>query len=141
MNLNEHLLIVLSEECTEIIELIVDGGNVKDEVNDLMGCYELSIEEKMFPKITDYNNKIISNYEIMKHLLKVQYFISKSLRFGLNECYPGSHTRNYDEILTNLTPVFSRFKSILDPELIENKKSKIKHFIGFSIQNECLKID
>lgn len=107
----EHLLITLSEECTEVMEALytdTEDGDLTTELRDVIAVADLINQRGEFsitlPLLADGRRvHFISDSErvesdLHKTLLKLQYFISKSLRFGSSDIKPGGTKNNAEEI-------------------------------------------
>lgn len=134
MNTIDHLLVVISEECTEILSDYFEGKDISFEVIDLYASIDLFRETSGY----EYKNgqKITSLDEFLKKLLKIQYFVSKSLRFGLEDNYKG--TREFNNI-DELMPLFyeitqyiknANFDSFGDKVIL--KKERILRFLEYA---------
>jgi hypothetical protein len=135
MKIYENLLITLSEECTEVLETMINPSSVEDfnlEINDLIAVSELLEQYKVFNILPLINLELTSN-QLQIELLKLQYFISKSLRFGLKDNHPDTGINNETEILKVLQIIKSASIESLNTDRIEKKKTKVLKYLNYSI--------
>lgn len=139
MTKEQHLLIVVSEECGEIIGDYLDNKDITYESADLLASIEL-FENNNFSIHRIYIEKEIKKIsleEFIKNLNKLQYFISKSLRFGLEDAHPETKIMNLLEI-KYLFEEIKMYINKLDINKIEElklkKKVKILKFMFYSIE-------
>jgi len=155
MNIEEHLLVVLSEECTEILTEIIENitsqykttenkinkanenQTIKYEMNDLFAVAEL-LQEYGTIQFCKKETKIVNLYDTQLLLLKLQYYISKSLRFGINEAYPDTNVSNKEEIENCLFYIFDTYSEIYEKDLIQAKKNKVRKFMDYAKDKKTL---
>jgi hypothetical protein len=136
MTKKENLLIIFSEECTEIIQDMENGFNIENEINDFFAVYEMLIEFDYIVKDNSIkvDTAILSNKLLKLEFLKLQYFISKALRFGLTHNHPKTGRTNMLEILTCFQKIYNSTKEFYDNTKIENKKIKVDKFSAVSVE-------
>lgn len=148
MDKREHILTVLAEEITEVLECIMENkpdAEFELEVRDLYATIELVNEKcglhgkirfKISPVKKSYGlfapimDIYINTHKkmLVKPLLNMQYFIFKGLRFGFADVKPGTGRTNNQEIqrLANLVAtVVSELlakKSSLSRDRVLNRK-------------------
>lgn len=150
MNLQEHILVCLLEECNEIQEVIFEEKykKLKLETNDLFGVVEVLKLNKIIEFNYIYKNEsnmesIENNLKYLNKLInKLFYFTSKTLRFGFESKHNdiNRHGNNKEEIEYYLQKInrsinylkYSNNFDIIEQELIENKKNKVLKYINIS---------
>lgn len=138
MTRQEHILQVLSEEATEILENIFEKEDISMECADLMGVADLINEEGII--LMDTSIELESDINLIKLLLNLQYFVSKGLRFGLDDVHPKLFKRNRISIVETLQMILFtslRYNDvspsiIFSQELREAKKAKVLKYLEFN---------
>lgn len=79
---------------------------------------------------------------------EVQQAITKALRFGLDDGYPGTNRTNKEDLIHELTDFIGvlemlngegiLLKEIFNREQIEAKKAKVLEFIEYAVRNGTL---
>lgn len=139
MTKNENLLIIISEECGEIIGDYLEQKDISYEAADLLASIEL-FENNNFSINRIFLEKEIKEInidEFINYLLKIQYFISKSLRFGIEDYHPETKIMNIVELkfYFESIKVFIKKLNINDIEKLKlKKKVKIIKFMFYSIK-------
>jgi hypothetical protein len=149
LNTQEHLLAILIEEAGEIMTDILTDQNFEYECTDFIAVTEIledhSILEKNIVDFTIDKNKC-NSHELVLTLLKLQYFITKSLRFGLFEHHHETKIKNIVEIESLISKSITIIKNLdeIDFEMVNNthlkerKKKKVMAFMNFSRINGSL---
>jgi hypothetical protein len=140
MRHTEYLLIVVAEECGEIVLDSLDGKDLSLESADLLGAIELLEEQPDFQTlIVPFESICPEEYKTV--LLEFQYHIFKSLRFGLNDKNPVLLKNNIE----NLSIYILKLKEFIYSLYIENieslkekKKEKILKFMNYSMLSGIL---
>jgi hypothetical protein len=137
MYFEEHLLVILSEECIELLADIESKNDLKTELNDIVSTIYIikkntNINNEKIKKINVKNKSI--NYKETIHTLifNLHYIISKNLRFGYGDSFNSPYTNiellNF-HINKLLHFILLSYEDVLEDELIENKKNKVFHFV------------
>lgn len=163
MNLLEHLLVTLSEECMEAMEALYTDTKDCDivaELRDIIAVADMINNSGGLNVLLPLHNSIVIGRDystvesdLHKVLLKIQYFISKSLRFGLTDVKPGSDKSNEQEleslmreyayhiqILARKNPVV-KYTAIYDADKIAAKQNKVLSNMAFAIKQGTLQVD
>jgi hypothetical protein len=110
MNLKEHLLTCLAEECGEVMEILyLEPGNkqkLEHELNDIVSVAHLLKDNDFVvgdlePTITVISDRYkigVLRNDIFFHVKEIHYYACKALRFGLNDKKPNSVHTNKDEL-------------------------------------------
>lgn len=111
MNTLEHLLVTLSEECMEAMEALytdTEGCDIAVELRDIVAVADLINQSGglgvSLPlaigghRVYFKDDDATIESDLHKVLLKIQYYASKSLRFGISDIKPGSDKSNEQEI-------------------------------------------
>ncbi len=139
MTKEQHLLIVISEECGEIVSDYLEKKDITYESADLLASIEL-FENNNFSINRIFLEKEIKEInidEFINYLLKIQYFISKSLRFGIEDYHPETKIMNIVELKFYFESIkeFIKNLNINDIEKLKfKKKVKIIKFMFYSIK-------
>jgi hypothetical protein len=156
LSVKEYLLVCLQEEALEV-SISKKEIELKNEMLDLLGAFELLQEEnileidKLFVKeyIDNFLKKqkecsLKQNKKIIRELSKdIQFYVSKSLRFGLFSEYLNKQNKKEIEIRVAKILAFVSFlkEDFLEEEVLEKikkKKEKIKSFMVYSFKEGCL---
>lgn len=130
----EHLLLIVAEECGELMTEL-SSVNFMLENADLVGAIELLKEQEDFDYICLEGSYGPSKEEYEISLNKLQYFIFKALRFGLDDEHPETGIPNIFEISFQMFCLEKYVESLrIDnlEELKEKKKEKILKFLEYS---------
>lgn len=165
MNTIEHLLTTLSEECMEAMEALYTGTencNIAVELRDIIAVADLINQSGelgvALPLVINghrvyFNDEVDTvEYHLHKVLLKIQYYVSKSLRFGLTDIKPGSDKSNEQELetlmmeyayhiqtLTHKNPSID-YDAIYDQNGIAEKQEKVLINMAFAIKQGTLQL-
>jgi len=136
MTKKENLLIILNEECTEILQEMENESSIENEINDFFAVYEMLVEFDYLDKNIKSAEDIgfLTNKMLKLEFLKLQYFISKALRFGLTHNHPKTGRTNMLEILTSFDRINSATNKFYDKQKISNKKIKVDKFSAISVE-------
>lgn len=161
MDLKEHLLVCLAEECGEVKDVLyLDTNNTKKleyEVNDIISVAHLLHDEDIIISnlepisggLSDYYGKDIKhdfNRVLFKIVKDIHYFTCKAIRFGLNDTKPNSTRTNRVEIefaLNQLVFLLKESKSKLnlwDRDKLSAKEEKVKTHCELAIKNNTLQV-
>ena len=158
MNLSEHLLTCLAEECGEVMEILyLDPSNEDEleyELNDIVSVAHLLNDNKIISVDLRPTNTQTSESEktgvqyrnIFSLVSKIHYFTCKSLRFGLNGIKPNSIRLNKAELdlfLESLVTVLGNNNSdikLWDRSELKVKEEKVVAHYKLAIENNTLKV-
>lgn len=130
----EHLLVVIAEECGEIISDFLNQKDITYESADLLGAIQLFEEYQPLSRV---KNTLVNDINLyINDLSKLQYFICKSLRFGLDDFHPETEVQNIVEIemiIENIKVYINNLNIENIEELILNKKAKVYKFMNYAI--------
>ncbi len=136
MNELQYLLVVLSEECTEVMQDIINKKNFNDELNDLISVAEMYAYNRYgYCDLAPEEIKVLSVENLNKELLNLQYYISKSLRFGLDDHHPITKEINSVEINKSIITIRNSLAHNYNKEKIEAKKIKVRTFMVYSMES------
>jgi hypothetical protein len=163
MNKSDHLLMILSEECTEVMETLIDGNfsqELEIEDRDIIATMSLINQNNILPVPlsfmidggrTYFKDELESvENDIHKSLLKIQYYISKSLRFGVDDTKPNSKNTNAEELAKesqflsyHIQTLFKKhneinYENLFDKEAISIKQNKVLKYMDYSISRGTL---
>lgn len=165
MNTLEHLLVTASEECMEAMEALYtddESSDIAVELRDIIAVVDLINQSGelgvMLPLAIEghriyFKDEIdTAEADLHKVLLKIQYYTSKSLRFGLTDIKPGSDKSNEQELqalmmkfayhiqtLAHKNPAIS-YDEIYSQEGIRAKQKKVLANMAFAINNGTLQV-
>lgn len=93
MNVKNYMLLVLAEECEEVLEDYLLEKDFVYESIDVIAIYEI-LKEK-FPKYKNIDRaEIIDDKEFALTVNRLQHVVIKSLRFGLSSRHPVTFIEN-----------------------------------------------
>jgi len=140
MNRQELLKVILIEEATECIEAFVLGktdiseeGNIFHELHDLLAVASM-IDGFAVPVVDSIDSSDTSDLIfILNQNLKLQYYVSKSLRFGNDSYDPTiddklSNREHVNQILTYILTYLVN-SSHYEVVLIDTKCAKVEKYL------------
>lgn len=131
MNWKEHLTGIAMEECAEVALEIIKKNSPQQELNDLLAVFEMLQEVESF-EITP----IKTQESILINVLNLQYYLSKSLRFGFDDSHHETGIPNKKEIEKIISELIMIFPE--DKEQKQRKKEKVLLFSEYSKKKNCL---
>lgn len=137
MNLKEYLMVIVMEECGEIVLDYIEKKEYVFELVDLLAVLEMVESNSILCNIEQVI-KIPTEEELIKHVLDLQKLFSKSLRFGFDSTYANISNK---ELIESITPSIRAYVDTLFKEkqeilrsLIEVKKDKVNKYLKESIK-------
>jgi len=140
-NLSAQLLIILNEESSEVLKDILFDNCFMQESYELLAVFSMleTIIKPLSPE-PFYSGSTLKRFNL--DILNLQYFISKSLRFGILDSAPGSDKTNLEEIQLVMDRIsffiFERFGRETYLEVSSAKIEKVDKFLIYSRENGSL---